>query len=269
MNTDIRIATSFKGHRKRKKLVRLIGPRAEVYLIDLWITVAMDCPDGVLVGWDEGDIADACDWPDDPKKLVDSLIEANLLAKDSDGNYVIHGWCEHQGWACKAKQRSESARKAANAKWGNTQSVNDASASKAQCGNDAEGNAPFLSLPNLSSPNLTSPKKTPPTPHQEIINLFHEILPEMAEVNLTEALKKKINARWKEHSNLEWWKWYFTTIRQCPFLMGQKKDWIASFTWLTGPQNMTKVLNGEYNNNQGRKQHSEDQAFMDGIERDW
>jgi hypothetical protein len=111
--------------------------------------------------------------------------------------------------------------------------------------------------------------KTPPTPHQKIIDLYHKILPEMAGVNLTETLKKKINARWKEQPSLDWWTWYFTGIRDCPLLMGKKTDWIASFTWLTGPQNMTKVLNGEYNNATGMKQQTEDQAFLDGIERDW
>ena len=117
MNKDIRLATSFKGHRKRKKLKRILGIGAEVYLIDLWLTVAMDCPEGVLVGWDEDDIADACEWGGDPKELVDALIESHWLEKDSDGEYILHDWCEHQGWACNASARSEAARKNILLRW--------------------------------------------------------------------------------------------------------------------------------------------------------
>jgi len=117
MNTDIRIATSFKGHRKRKKLKRILGFGSEVYLIDLWLTVAMDCPDGILVGWNEEDIADACDWPEDPKELVDGLIKSTWLSINTEGVYVIHDWNEHQGWASKAKIRSEAAKKAADIRW--------------------------------------------------------------------------------------------------------------------------------------------------------
>jgi len=77
----------------------------------------MDCPEGVLVGWDEDDIADACEWGGDPKELVDALIESHWLEKDSDGEYILHDWCEHQGWACNASARSEAARKNILLRW--------------------------------------------------------------------------------------------------------------------------------------------------------
>jgi hypothetical protein len=117
MNRDIRLATSFKGHRKRKKLKRLLGFGAEVYLIDLWLTVAMDCPEGVLTGWNEEDIADSCDWPEEPKELVDALIGSGWLEKNSNGEYVLHDWGEHQGWACNANARSEAASKNILLRW--------------------------------------------------------------------------------------------------------------------------------------------------------
>ena len=77
MNTDIRVWVSFKGHRKRKRLKRMLGPGATDYLIDLWISVSQDRPSGVLTGWDELDIADAADWPEDkdPEILVDALVK--------------------------------------------------------------------------------------------------------------------------------------------------------------------------------------------------
>ena len=117
MNKDIRIATGFRNHRKRKRLVRELGKGAEVYLIDLWITVAIDCPEGVLIGWDEIDIADAAGWEGDPDIFVSALINTIWLEKNNDGDYAIHDWCEHQGWACKAQVRSDVAGKNVLLRW--------------------------------------------------------------------------------------------------------------------------------------------------------
>ena len=87
MNTDIRVSTSFKGHRKRKRLEMIIGDKSDSYLIDLWLTVAMDCPEGVLVGWDEIDIAVAANWPGEPQVIVDAFINSKWL--DSSKSFLI------------------------------------------------------------------------------------------------------------------------------------------------------------------------------------
>jgi len=117
MNTDIRIATSFKGHRKRKKLEKILGPSASGNLIDLWITVAQGNPEGKLVGWDEDDIAYSGNWDGDSKEFVNALIACKFLKESEAGCYEIHDWCDHQGYACKAKDRSEQAKKAAEVRW--------------------------------------------------------------------------------------------------------------------------------------------------------
>ncbi|SCY46293.1 hypothetical protein [Desulfoluna spongiiphila] len=110
MNQDIRLSIAFNNHRKRRRLARLLGFGAEVYLIDLWLKVAVDRPSGHLEGWDEEDIADACGWMEDPKKLVAALVETQWLEKDTEGEYSIHDWCEHQPWACSAEDRADKAR---------------------------------------------------------------------------------------------------------------------------------------------------------------
>jgi hypothetical protein len=117
MNTDIRVDITFKGHRKRRRLQALLGPGATDYLIDLWITVAMERPQGVLRGWDSTDIALAAGFPGDPEQLVSALYEAKLLDKDADGNCCLHDWKIHQPWASNAPVRSEAARKAVTARW--------------------------------------------------------------------------------------------------------------------------------------------------------
>jgi len=117
MNKDIRIAVSFKGHRKRKKIERMLGQGATSYLIDLWITVAQDSPEGVLNGWDEEDIASSAGWIEDPLIFVNALITCGFLTRLECGTFQVHDWCDHQGYACKAKERSEQARIAAEARW--------------------------------------------------------------------------------------------------------------------------------------------------------
>ncbi|VVS91046.1 hypothetical protein [Desulfoluna spongiiphila] len=110
MNQDIRLSIAFNNHRKRRRLARLLGFGAEVYLIDLWLKVAVDRPSGHLEGWDEEDIADACGWMEDPKKLVTALVETQWLEKDAEGVYSIHDWCEHQPWAYKVNDRADASR---------------------------------------------------------------------------------------------------------------------------------------------------------------
>jgi hypothetical protein len=123
MNTDIRIATSFKGHRKRKKLSFLLGEEATGYLIDLWIGTAMNHPTGTLKGMTEIDIALEADWKGDPNIFVGALLECNLLKKTKNGTFQLHDWEEHQQYVIHAPERKKKARKAAEKKWEKRKSV--------------------------------------------------------------------------------------------------------------------------------------------------
>lgn len=126
MNTDIRLLITFKGHRKRIKLKKLIGDSATDCLIDLWLTAALDRPDGILVDWDYDDIAIAANWEGDTKQFVDALVTCKWLEINDDGVYTLHDWQEHQGWASGAKQRSHTAKLAAQARWKKTTKEADA-----------------------------------------------------------------------------------------------------------------------------------------------
>lgn len=109
----------------------------------------------------------------------------------------------------------------------------------------------------------------PMCPYEKIIGIYHEKLPELPKVqNISEDLKKRIKARWnsdKDRQNLDWWNWYFDGVSKCDFLVGKKTDWAAGFFWLTGPKNMTKVLNGEYVNRDSKKAQ-EDQVIREFLD---
>lgn len=116
MNSDIRLAVSFRGHRKRKRLRLLLGPGSTDYLIDLWIATAMTHPSGVLQGMDEIDIALEAGWEGEPQTFVAALVECGFLEK-SDDAYMLHDWSDHQGYAIHAERRKAHARNAAAARW--------------------------------------------------------------------------------------------------------------------------------------------------------
>ena len=116
MNTDIRLAVSFRGHRKRKRLRLLLGPGATDYLLDLWIATAMNHPDGILSGMDETDIALEAGWEGEPQAFVAALLECRLLDKIDHG-YALHDWAEHQAYVVHAEDRKTQAKNAAAKRW--------------------------------------------------------------------------------------------------------------------------------------------------------
>ncbi len=88
-------------------------------------------------------------------------------------------------------------------------------------------------------------------PYQEILNLYHEVLPELKR---TDVFSKEMKAMVKNRCNqdkqryeLEWWRLYFKKVKDGPHLMGDNdRGWRATFDWLIRPKNMPKVLNGNY-----------------------
>ena len=106
-------------------------------------------------------------------------------------------------------------------------------------------------------------------PYQKIATLFHSILPTLPQANLDDNLKKRIRARWKadkQRQSLDWWQWYFTGVADCDFLMGKVKDFSATLHWLTGPENMSKVLNGQYLNRKPMdKNQAAGEAFLEDL----
>ncbi len=91
-------------------------------------------------------------------------------------------------------------------------------------------------------------------PHQEIINLYHEILPTCPRVkDWTTARKAKLKARWNENEkrqNLEYWKRLFEYISESDFLMGRtaKPFYGTNLEWIVTQSNFTKIIEQNYEN---------------------
>jgi len=109
-----------------------------------------------------------------------------------------------------------------------------------------------------SSNNRGDDKRNSTTkcPCLKIVELYHEILPELPRVKaLTDLRRRLLQARWKEYpdrQNLEWWRAYFEFVKKSDFLMGKsppkngKPPFRADFEWLIRPNNMVKVLESKY-----------------------
>ena len=102
-------------------------------------------------------------------------------------------------------------------------------------------------------------RKTPKVeacPYQAIVDLFHEVLPELPGVALiNKARQQHMQSRWREHvahRDLTFWRDYFESVKSSSFLMGKvpgrngAKPFRATFDWLIAPSNFVKVVEGNY-----------------------
>lgn len=97
-----------------------------------------------------------------------------------------------------------------------------------------------------------------PCPHNEIIDLYHELLPSLPRVAEWNSERQKLlRARWREskkRQNLEWWRRYFSYVARCDFLVGNvqphsgRQPFFANLEWLVRPNNLLKVIEGRYEN---------------------
>ena len=116
-----------------------------------------------------------------------------------------------------------------------------------------------------TSPGLSpaTPSAAPPPPIQPeeiscqaIVDVYHEVLPELPRVRmLTAARQKAIRSRLRsdaDRRDLEWWRRYFLAVRPCRFLFGaNNRNWTASFDFLISQKGMAGVLEGKYADRKG------------------
>uniref|UniRef100_UPI003F7D84EE hypothetical protein n=1 Tax=Xanthomonas sp. 0924 TaxID=2835534 RepID=UPI003F7D84EE len=100
-------------------------------------------------------------------------------------------------------------------------------------------------------------RKTPPCPHNEIIALYHEVLPELRAVRTWDGTRpKNLQARWRgdaQRQTLDWWRRLFAYVAKSDFLMGRVTDFTADLEWLIAPKNFAKVIEGKYHDGSRRR----------------
>lgn len=107
MITDIRLDVGFPGHKKTLRLIRrLSDPAAPWLLIKLWIYVAQQLPDGVLLGMDDEDIEGVAGWDGEPGLFAKALKESGYIDVGDDGMMSCHDWLDHNPWVASSNDRS-------------------------------------------------------------------------------------------------------------------------------------------------------------------
>lgn len=95
----------------------------------------------------------------------------------------------------------------------------------------------------------------PNCPHQEIIALYHELLPASPQIrDWTPARADVLRVRWNEapeRQNLDWWQRFFEYIASSEFLTGQRhshdrKPFCAPLEWILKAENFAKIREGRY-----------------------
>lgn len=194
------------------------------------------------------------------KAAVDTVLREFFVLADD-------GWrnprCDEEIARFQAKR--EKAKNSANARWNAMQSDSERNANAMRT--HSEGNATRARIhepdPNTQDPDLVAPNgATRPqtasrpedrTPHQAIIDLYHELLPHNPKVRAwTAARQALLRQRWKEDPDLEGWRRYFEYVAKSPFLTGRAKPregqppFVADLEWLIRESNQTKVIEGKF-----------------------
>jgi len=87
--------------------------------------------------------------------------------------------------------------------------------------------------------------KSPTCPHQKIVDLYHKRCPDLPRVRTWEGQRKEnLRQRFRTHSNLEWWEWFFTVINTLDFYNGrlEGKTWRANLDWIVKHSNFQKLV---------------------------
>lgn len=108
-------------------------------------------------------------------------------------------------------------------------------------------------------------------PANEIIELYHKTLPTLPKVTAMQNEDlKNLQELWNEYPDMTWWEGYFAKVKESPFLLGQRKNFIASLPWLAKKKNAEKVLADTYQErtrtNISEETHQEvEERYLNGV----
>lgn len=119
---------------------------------------------------------------------------------------------------------------------------------------------------DISNTNvLLVSSKLPPCPHQEIIEVFGNTLPELPQPRVWEGQRQKdLSSRWKwaltakkrdgsnyatdKETGIDFFNRLFRHVAKSDFLMGRKSDWSCDLGWIVKASNFEKIISGNYDN---------------------
>ncbi len=103
--------------------------------------------------------------------------------------------------------------------------------------------------------SLSPPGDTNPCPQQEIVALYHEILPANPRIKVWDGARADaLRARWREDAkrqNLDYWRRFFQHVAASAFLTGRTegsngRPFLPGLDWLVKSANFAKVIENRY-----------------------
>jgi hypothetical protein len=241
----VRLATGLKSDR-----FRVVGG-----LHAVWSIFDAHSEDGTLEGYSAEVLDDLIGWPG----FTAALISVEWLIDDDGSSLSIPDFEEHNGKSAKARAQDTKRKKVG--KQTGENSGCDPEKKRTREEKRREELTSKASTPggvdvasDAGNPPAASSSK-PDCPHQAIIELYHEVLPQCPQVrDWTPARATQLRARWNEdesRQNLDYWRRFFEYVKTCGFLVGQQaggahRPFFADLEWLTKSSNFTKVRERKY-----------------------
>ena len=103
--------------------------------------------------------------------------------------------------------------------------------------------------------SLSAKADTANCPHNDIIALYHELLPANPRIKVWDGARAdSLRARWREdpkRQDLDYWRRYFAHVSASPFLTGKiegqgGRPFLPGLDWLVKASNFAKVIEGRY-----------------------
>lgn len=254
----VRIVSALKADK-----LRVIGG-----LHAVWCLFDTHSEDGTLNGYTFEAIDDEIRWPG----FSAAMESVDWISTDGESS-ALPGFDEHNGQSAKRRaqetKRKREDRKAADEAHEDGRNLSALKADKNQTREKKrreEKKEQNLTTTNVvvaasdagvDLPGIAKPEKLD-CPHQEIIALYHEVLPQCPRIrDWTTARATQLRARWNEdptRQNLAYWRRLFVYVASCDFLVGksQRKDrkpFVAGLEWIVKASNFTKIREEHYENN--------------------
>ena len=203
-----------------------------------------------------------CRIPDD---LGCFILEEFFM--HTNGDCWIHNRCDDE--IQKYQEKSLKAKKSIEIRWDKYKSkekLNDSNTVVIESYNESNTNHKPITnnqepLTNINTIYATSVAPVD-CPHEEVVNLYHSILPELRHIEVwSDTRKGYLKQRWREiltthklsskAEGLEYFTEFFQFIRESPFLMGkvERKDgkpFQADLEWILKPTNFIKIIERKY-----------------------
>ncbi len=176
------------------------------------------------------------------------LAEVGLIEKDT---LEPLGWNGRQFVSDSSTPRSRKSREEARKKK-ELDSCNNIATLQERCSNAPETETETEEEANASLSEPASPvaDRLDACPHQKIIGVYHEVLPELPGVVISRWAASQgadhLRTRWREdrrHQSLDFWQGFFGTVRTSKHWMGEnERGWKADLRWLLERRNFDKVI---------------------------